>query len=279
MPILPQDITVGKQFHYWTVIGDIYLDRVDEYRKRYFVPCRCVCGQARRVSLDALGTFRAISCGCVKRGLIIKPGDRFGRLTIIGPVERGRNGTKFLCLCDCGIEKAVLRSLIVSGNVKSCGCLRREKKSSLTHGGTKTPLYSTWSSMRERCRNQVRYAGRGITVCPEWENFSVFREWSMANGYSPELTIDRIDNDGNYFPANCRWTTMKVQSNNKSSSLYLSAFGEVKTMALWLEDLRCTVAGETIRRRLKEGWTQHDAVAQPPYASKRPDIFQAHKYL
>ena len=153
--------------------------------------------------------------------LIDLSGKRFGMLTVIEKVGTNAKGIAiWRCACDCGHCTTVRSDDLRCGKVKSCGCF---KKTGLhkSHGGTYTRLYRVWCSMRARCKNPNNedyhnYGGRGICVCDDWlTDYSAFRDWSEANGYAVGLTIDRIDNDGNYQPENCRWVTMKVQNNNK----------------------------------------------------------------
>lgn len=106
----------------------------------------------------------------------------------------------------------------------------------LIHGGRGTRLYSIWKTMRQRCNNPqnykyARYGGRGIEICSEWDDFAVFRRWAFENGYSPDLTLDRINVDGNYSPYNCRWVNMITQANNKTNNVFIEFDGTKFTMA------------------------------------------------
>ena len=157
-------------------------------------------------------------------------GQRFGRLVVVSRAESKGNMTRWNCVCDCGNETVVYSNNLRRGYTQSCGCYRHEfelerlskkKTHGESHGKNKTRLYGIWSGMITRCFNEKSkryedYGGRGITVCDEWLNsFEAFRDWALSHGYSDELTIDRIDVNGNYCPENCKWATMAEQNKNK----------------------------------------------------------------
>lgn len=122
----------------------------------------------------------------------------------------------------------------------------------------KPRLYSIWVNMKARCNNKQgrdyhKYGGRGIQVCEEWQkDYTVFREWALAHGYQDNLTIDRIDNNGNYCPENCRWTTTKVQNNNQRSNILITYNNEIHTLQQWSEIL--SIKYTTLYRRIHLGW-------------------------
>jgi hypothetical protein len=146
-------------------------------------------------------------------------------LGMMFPTENSKQKARFgLYKCGfCGNEFKANTNSVVQGKTRSCGCYKKRRVSEThkTHGLVGTRLYNTWTNMKDRILNPKNkhyndYGGRGITICDEWKNDAkAFYNWAMSNGYSEELTIDRIDNDGNYEPSNCRWTTQNIQARNQ----------------------------------------------------------------
>lgn len=202
--------------------------------------------------------------------LIDLTGQRFGRLTVIGRADTKSKDVKWLCKCDCGNECITKGIYLRTGDTRSCGCLAKEIiiKRNYKHGKRHTRLYNIWRDIIRRCESTTRYAheyyhDKGITICEEWRNdFLAFYNWAMNNGYSDDLTIDRIDTDKNYEPNNCRWVTMKVQGNNKSNNIHVSYNGETHTLSEW-EDIT-GIKRSTIRARIfKSNWDIKDALTIP----------------
>lgn len=171
-------------------------------------------------------------------------GLKFGRLTVIDRAKVSKPRPYYNCICDCGNSIVITGKRLTSGNTRSCGCLHREQLQTrnTTHGQSKTRLYKEWSSMKLRCYGTKKrydpWRGRGIVVCQEWLNdFEAFKDWALAHGYSSDLTIDRIDVNGNYCPDNCRWITKRQQQYNKTNTRYFEYRGQKKCLAEWAEIL------------------------------------------
>ena len=199
-------------------------------------------------------------------------GKKYGRLYVVKRVGTSKDGQKtYLCRCDCGNEKVVKSGNLKSGKTKSCGCFNSERirlanKQKAKHGGCGTRLYGIWIDMRARCNveksiNWHLYGGRGIKVCEEWQkDFSLFRDWALANGYEEGLQLDRVNNDGNYEPENCKWSTRSEQGNNRRTCKYITIGGITKTVSEWCEETgvnRCTAYN-----RINRGWLPEKAVTE-----------------
>jgi hypothetical protein len=186
-----------------------------------------------------------------KKGSYINlSGQKFGRLTAVQyKGVRGRRRTYWECHCDCGNVVYVDSCHLRSGHTTSCGCLKVEKIERLNKktGLSTSKLYYAYRNMLNRCFYKKlamyqEYGARGITVCDEWidkENgFKNFVEWAKVNGYSEDLTLDRIDVNGNYEPSNCRWVDLYVQANNKRNNLRVKINGEIDTVGNWARKMK-----------------------------------------
>lgn len=173
-------------------------------------------------------------------------GQSFGKLKVIGIDDRNSRKTYWICQCECGNIKSVRSDSLLCGAVRSCGCMKKEQdRKNLTanhsHKQSGTRLYNIWQGIKGRCNNPheacyYRYGGRGIKICEEWNNsFVPFYEWAMSHGYSENLSVDRIDVDGNYCPENCKWSTNKEQSNNRRTNIKIKIGNSVKSLKEWCE--------------------------------------------
>ena len=200
-------------------------------------------------------------------------GQKFGRLTVL---YRGVNlkprVTRWVCQCDCGKIKTVTAGNLKAGTTVSCGCYRYDIRPR-THGMTRTRIYVIYNDIKMRCyqkqcRNYERYGGRGIKMCDEWLNDpSAFIKWAYENGYDENAprgacTIDRIDVNGNYEPANCRWTDARTQANNRTNTVYLEYNGEKHSIAEWSRIVG--IGRTTLRFRLQSGWSVERILTEPP---------------
>jgi len=192
-------------------------------------------------------------------------GDKFNKLTAIEFVEYRNKRSYWLFTCDCG-QSVVADSWAVSrGKRGSCGCTLRPNR--LTHGKTRTPEYNSWGGIKNRCYNirnpkYPRYGGRGITVCDRWKDS--FENFFADMGLKPssEHSIDRINNDGDYTPDNCRWATPKEQANNMSRCRNITHNGKTMTGTEWSKKLKLPC--DLVNRRVKDyGWSEEKAVTTP----------------
>jgi len=184
-------------------------------------------------------------------------GKRFGHL-VIKDIVRNNYHSFALCVCDCGVEKQTRLDHLISGSTKSCGCQQHKnrKPTNVIHSSSKTRLYCIWIGMKQRCFNKNhnefnRYGGRGITVCKEWLDFSVFKKWAKTHGYADNLTIERVDVNGDYCEQNCRWIPLSEQLKNTSRSVFITFNGETLCANDWCK--RFGLPNNSVIRRYRKG--------------------------
>lgn len=203
-------------------------------------------------------------------GLINLIGKRYGRLIVIGRAENDKYGqARWKCKCDCGNYTIVTGYRLRSGNTVSCCCYQTERIiiSKTKHSMYGTRIYHIWADMIQRCSNKKNpkyknYGAKGISVCDAWRNdFKKFYEWSINHGYSDELTIDRIDVNGNYESGNCRWANYITQENNKTTNHFIEINGENKTISEWSKIYN--INPSLISNRIFRGWSEKNAVTIP----------------
>lgn len=200
------------------------------------------------------------------RRFIDLTGRKFSKLTVISKGKANNNGSiTWLCSCDCGRDTITAGSLLIKGATRSCGCLKGEH--STIHGMSHTRLHDIWQGMIQRCTdknaiNFLAYGGRGITVCDKWLHSFVAFYNDMKSSYNPSLSIDRIDNNGNYEPSNCKWSTRKEQCNNTRRNHSLTFKGETLNICQWAEKLGMTYQSLSDRIN-KHHWAIERALTQP----------------
>lgn len=222
-----------------------------------------------------------------RKVIILEKGQVFGKLTVIKfdhikeyITYRGKiNHYYYKCRCECGNIKIAQKNSLINGATKSCGCLVGRKvklKDNIPHNLRNTRIHRIWYVMKYRCDNKnytsyKDYGGRGIKVCNEWKNFKNgfinFHDWAMENGYKEDLSIDRINVNGNYEPSNCRWATDKQQGRNKRSRRDITYKGETKCVSEWAEITGINYS--VVLRRLQYGWSVEKALTTPVINRKK----------
>lgn len=202
-------------------------------------------------------------------------GQKFGRLTVVKRAENKGREVRWVCECECGNYCIVLRSSLKTGQTRSCGCLKSENSRNMliSHGMAGTRLYKIWTNMKRRCyspksQRYKNYGAKGIRVCNEWKNnFDNFAKWAYENGYTENLTIDRIDINKNYEPSNCRWATWKEQGQNTSRTHWITYNGETHSMSEWADILNINY--KALARRITQSKWSIEKAFTTPIAQKK----------
>lgn len=211
----------------------------------------------------------------IKAAVSAPIGATFGRWTVTSVPDWDGRHSWVHCVCSCGTKGHIRVNSIIRSKSLSCGCLKNEttRNRNLKHGHSPrhsaTRIYKIWAKIKGRClcktdKKYPDYGGRGITLCSEWLDYSNFLSWTLANGYSPDLEIDRRDNNLGYSPDNCRWTDRLTQMNNTRKNRYITAFGETKSWSQWTRDPRCAVGINGIRKRVLKGLPPETIITLPP---------------
>lgn len=235
--------------------------------------CECDCGGSAVTTASKLRSGHTQSCGCLQRERTSKAsrkdltGKRYGRLVVVSRIGGIGEKSKYECKCDCGDTAVVYACNLVTGATRSCGCARKENTSKLkwSHGQCGSRLYRCWRNMISRCENSRNkeydnYGGRGISVCTAWHDFKLFFQWAISNGYSDELTIERINVNCGYSPENCTWADTYTQARNRTNNRMITYQGKTMIVTDWAKE---TGIGEaTIRHRLDAGWTVEETLTK-----------------
>ena len=237
--------------------------------------CKCDCGNHIVVRNKNLLEGIIADCGCVSKNNLIE-NKKIGRLILIKKIN-ARRGANWECLCDCGNRLIVKGYQLKNGIIKSCGCLKKEyaKHGNIVHGFNKTRIQEIYRAMKSRCYNKnhihyKNYGGRGITICDEWlgkDGLKNFGEWALENGYNNNLSIDRIDNNGNYCPKNCKWSTHLEQQNNTRYNYKIEYNGQ--TLSLSQAARKYAINIHTLYNRLKKWGDVKKAIETPIHTEKQ----------
>lgn len=199
----------------------------------------------------------------------IHEGEAFGKWTVM---QRSViHHSHWLCKCICGKERIIPQPELTSGHTTQCRSCAM-KVAALKHGRFGTPEYKSWAHMMGRCYNKRNpdykdYGGRGIVVCDEWKASSNFLRWADTSGYAPGLTIERINNDGNYCPENCKWITNEQQARNRRSNHWITVNGQTKLMIDWAAE--SGINYDALRWRVSAGWPVNELLAPSNSLSRR----------
>lgn len=266
---------VGKRFGKLTVIQRLDNHTTSGGQTKVMYLCRCDCGNERKVQAGKLTSGLVVQCvKCHEAHYDDLTGKRFGMLTVLNRVDGDGKRTFWKCQCDCGNIVIRNHALLKHSKCKipNCGCLngrKVEKGHTFIHHMTNTRIYNAYKRMKARCYNKNNpdykdYGERNICICKEWlgkNGFENFYKWSMKNGYSEKLSIDRIDVNGNYEPTNCRWADDVMQANNKRNNKIISYNGREQTIAQWAREYGMNYS--MLYSRISRGWSVKDALETP----------------
>lgn len=237
-------------------------DRKDSNQTTKLWECKCDCGnivyKSARILNEAKKLNRNISCGCSTK--IDLTGKKFGNITIKRYLYSKQKQRFWECKCDCG-DLLILNSNYFKSH--KCNCLKLQKQ----HTNYLYRIRTIFYKMRHRCynttdKNYKNYGGRSIKICDEWLNdIDKFVEWSLLNGYKPNLEIDRINNNGNYEPNNCRWVDNYIQANNKTNNINISYNGKIQSLRKWCRELNLPYR-KTHKRIKLYGWSIEKCFAE-----------------
>lgn len=255
-------INIGDRFGRWEVVEEAPPAK----NRSQCWSCRCICGESRAVRQASLSSGESQSCGlCINSEKAAKVGDRFGRLEIISIAPPNSDGRrKWLCKCACGTDSPHLETHLKNGHTKSCGCI--QKTHAVIHGLSRSPEFSAWTAMKQRCNNPkdkrfADYGGRGITVCERWgSSFEAFLE-DMGKRPSKHHTLERDDNELGYNQENCVWATKGQQNRNKRNNRPITINGVTRCATDWAVDNG--INPTTALVRLFHGWDEETAVTTP----------------
>ena len=270
-----KEINVGDKFGKLTIKK--MLGRIDNAKDRaFYCLTKCECGNEeiiKRSEILSGARYMCKQCKMLELSLNnkikINPNDRYGDLTVIEALGKIKKAHHFYykVRCICGNEEIVKGTDLHTGVKKHCMYCGIKNGKNYKHGMCKTRLYVTWRNMINRCHNQNDtqfdlYGKREIQVCNEWkQDFKIFYNWAINNGYKENLTIDRINNNGNYEPSNCRWANDKEQANNRRTNHNVEIKGEVRNVSEWCELFNINVS--TVRDRMRRGWNEAEAITTP----------------
>ena len=271
---MPKSIDLtGKRFNKLIV-----LKNTNEREKNGSIiwECRCDCGNIVKLSTSEIKRSNRKSCGCLNKMDNLEK-RKFGRIQVVKFLyfDKNQHSPFYLCKCDCGKEKIINGYSLKHGKTQSCGCISKEiQHNKKTIFEEDKRLYGIWSGIKSRCNNpnttcSKYYYQKNITICDEWLVWSNFKKWALANGYNDTLTIDRINNKGNYEPSNCRWVNYEEQANN-TSNIKLLTFNNI-TLSLSQWSRKLNIKEPTLSARLKRGWSVEKALTTPPQKNLEKD--------